>query len=53
MVSSLGKGLLPGAGGTQRLPRLVGAATALEMIITGDMVNAEQAQVGGLCDGFP
>lgn len=36
-------GLLPGAGGTQRLPRLTGAQKALEMITTGDFVGAEDA----------
>ncbi len=33
-------GLLPGGGGTQRLPRLVGVQTALEMVVSGDMVPA-------------
>lgn len=36
-------GLLPGAGGTQRLPRLAGVAKALEMIVSGVPVNAVQA----------
>ncbi len=41
-------GLLPGAGGTQRLPRLVGATAALAMIVSGDPVSAEQALASGL-----
>lgn len=36
-------GLVPGAGGTQRLPRLVGAVAALDMIATGRMVGADEA----------
>lgn len=41
-------GLLPGYGGTQRLPRLIGVARATELLITGDMINAEQALAYGL-----
>jgi enoyl-CoA hydratase len=41
-------GLLPGYAGTQRLPRLVGAGKALEMILTGALVGAEEAQRMGL-----
>jgi 3-hydroxyacyl-CoA dehydrogenase len=43
-------GLLPGAGGTQRLPRLTGAAAALEMIAKGDPIGAGKAQEIGLVD---
>ncbi len=41
-------GLIPGFGGSQRLPRLVGRARALEMCLTGKPVTAEQAQAMGL-----
>jgi enoyl-CoA hydratase len=41
-------GLIPGYGGTQRLPRVVGEARALEMIMTGRTVNAEEALRNGL-----
>lgn len=43
-------GLLPGAGGTQRLPRLIGAEAALEMILSGEPVSASQALALGLID---
>jgi 3-hydroxyacyl-CoA dehydrogenase len=43
-------GLLPGAGGTQRLPRLVGLEKALEMIMSGDMIHADDAKTNGLID---
>jgi 3-hydroxyacyl-CoA dehydrogenase len=43
-------GLLPGAGGTQRLPRLIGAQAALEMIVSGDPVPASKAAELGLVD---
>ncbi len=41
-------GLIPGFGGTQRLPLLIGRGKALEMILTGDMITAERAQSLGL-----
>lgn len=43
-------GLLPGSGGTQRLPRLVGVSTALEMILTGKQLRSRQALKVGLVD---
>ena len=43
-------GLLPGAGGTQRLPRLIGVEAALEMMLGGDPVTAPRALESGLVD---
>lgn len=43
-------GIIPGWGGTQRLPRLVGSAKAIELILTGDMVNAQEAFRLGLAN---
>ncbi|HEV2558176.1 MAG TPA: 3-hydroxyacyl-CoA dehydrogenase NAD-binding domain-containing protein [Microvirga sp.] len=43
-------GILPGAGGTQRLPRLVGPEKALEMITSGEPVGAKQALQLGIVD---
>jgi 3-hydroxyacyl-CoA dehydrogenase len=43
-------GLLPGAGGTQRLPRLVGVEKALSMIVSGDPIGGEEAHRLGLLD---
>ena len=43
-------GLIPGYGGTQRLPRLIGQGRALELILTGDMVDAQRAVAIGLAN---
>jgi 3-hydroxyacyl-CoA dehydrogenase len=43
-------GLLPGAGGTQRLPRLIGATPALDMMTSGNPVDAARAASLGLID---
>jgi 3-hydroxyacyl-CoA dehydrogenase len=43
-------GIIPGAGGTQLLPRLVGVEKALSMILSGDPISAEAALASGLID---
>jgi 3-hydroxyacyl-CoA dehydrogenase/enoyl-CoA hydratase/3-hydroxybutyryl-CoA epimerase len=43
-------GLLPGSGGTQRLPKLIGARRALDMMLTGKQISARQAVKMGLAD---
>jgi 3-hydroxyacyl-CoA dehydrogenase len=43
-------GVLPGAGGTQRLPRVVGAQKALEMMLSGNPIKATEGQEVGLID---
>ncbi|WP_170789410.1 enoyl-CoA hydratase-related protein [Ruegeria lacuscaerulensis] len=45
-------GVVPGAGGTQRLPRLIGIAAAVDLIATGKLVPAEQAEALGLVDSI-
>src|SRR5438128_3253839 len=45
-------GLLPGAGGTQRLPRVVGVEKALQMIVSGDPIGADAALNHGLIDAI-
>ncbi len=43
-------GLLPGAGGTQRLPRLIGVLPALRIMVSGDPIGAEKAEALGAID---
>jgi 3-hydroxyacyl-CoA dehydrogenase len=43
-------GILPGAGGTQRLPRLIGVQAALDVIVSGDPIPAEAAAKSGIID---
>ena len=45
-------GILPGGGGTQRLPRLIGPKAAMEMIVSGRHVPAEEAKTLGIIDGI-
>jgi enoyl-CoA hydratase len=44
-------GIIPGYGGTQRLPRLCGTGTALQLILTGDPITADEALRVGLVNG--
>jgi len=41
-------GIIPGYGGTQRMPKLIGRAKAMELILSGNMIDAEQAKQLGL-----
>ncbi|BBK35841.1 3-hydroxyacyl-CoA dehydrogenase [Allostella sp. ATCC 35155] len=45
-------GIIPGGGGTQRLPRAVGVEKALEMITTGEMIGAAEAKEAGIIDAI-
>src|SRR3989454_580397 len=45
-------GLLPGAGGTQRLPRVVGVEKALQMIVSGEPIGADEARNHSLIDAI-
>src|SRR5437773_11557024 len=49
-LAEVKRGLIPGAGGTQRLSRTVGVAKALEICLTGDNVDGSEAQSWGLVD---
>ncbi|REE90670.1 enoyl-CoA hydratase/carnithine racemase [Paenibacillus taihuensis] len=50
-LTEVGLGIIPGGGGTQRLPRLIGAARAKELILTARRITAEQACELGLLNG--
>lgn len=47
-LPEIGLGIIPGGGGTQRLPRLVGLSSAAELIMLGGMIKAEKAERIGL-----
>lgn len=49
-LPEINRGLLPGWGGTQRLPRRIGVPLAKKMILTGDTVNGQEAKEIGLAD---
>ena len=47
-LSEITLGIMPGAGGTQRLPRFIGKAKAMDLILTGRMMDAAEAERAGL-----
>jgi enoyl-CoA hydratase len=47
-LPEIGLGIIPGGGGTQRLPRLVGLGPATELILLGEMIGADKAETIGL-----
>ena len=49
-LPEVGLGVIPGYGGTQRLPRLIGRGRALRMILTGDPMGSDEALAVGLVD---
>jgi len=51
-LPELNLGLIPGYGGTQRLPRLVGRGKATQLILTSEMISGEEAQRIGLVDAI-
>ena len=51
-LPEVGLGLCPGAGGTQRLPRLVGAQAALRLMLSGRAIGPAEAQSLGMIDGL-
>jgi 3-hydroxyacyl-CoA dehydrogenase len=51
-LPEVGLGMIPGAGGTQRLPRLIGTAAAMEVVCSGRRLNAHECLDAGIIDGL-